>query len=293
MLTAQFFLQDPKFIVTLDGINSSYFKSKDNFGSANINAEQAMDLTANNINVTIPVQDTSPKTVSLVKQTSLKTADVARSQKPAVMINKPTASIAPMPKESTRLSLPKAALPASKPPPKQQQNEVVVDHSKPKIIRKKITAPKTDHEPPPPKKEPIKKEAITTLASKKSNIDTIKNKKEAVKKVNVTIKKSPTKTVNKALVAAALNSPGSRMHPPRKIRAKISGPEPDPPQSTKPQPIPVVTTKEVCKFWPQCKRGNSCIYLHPKSPRPVPSVNTPLPPLSKDKFKWTSHSASK
>merc|ERR1719331_2908189 len=111
-------LQDPKFIVTLDGINSSYFKSKDNFGSANINAEQAMDLTAkNNINVTIPVHDTSPKTVSLVKQTSLKTADVARSQKPAIMINKPTASIAPMPEESTRLSLPKAA---SKPPPKQQ-----------------------------------------------------------------------------------------------------------------------------------------------------------------------------
>ena len=243
-----------------------------------------MDLTAKNINVTIPVQDTSPKSVSLVKQTSLKTADVARSQKPAVMINKPTASIAPMPKESTRLSLPKAlpaSKPASKPPPK-QQNEVVVEHSKPKIIRKKITAPKNDHEPPPPKKE-----AITTLASKKT-IDAIRNKQEAVKKVNVTVKKSPTKTVNKAV--AALNSPGRQ--PPRKIRAKISGPEPDPPQS-KPQPIPVVTTKEVCKFWPQCKRGDSCIYLHPKSPRPVPSVNTPLPPLSKDKFKWTSRSASK
>ena len=288
--------------MTLDGINSSYFKSKDNFGSANISAEQAMDLTAkNNINVTIPVHDTSPKTVSLVKQTSLKTADVARSQKPAVMINKPTASIAPMPKESTRLSLPKSALPASKPPPKQQQNEVVVDHSKPKIIRKKITAPKTDHEPPPPKKEPVKKEAITTLASKKID-NTIRNKKEqAVKKVNVAVKtpitktvnktvKSPTKTVNKAVAALQTNSnPGSQR---KKIRAKISGPEPDPPQS-RPQPIPVVTTKEVCKFWPQCKRGDSCIYLHPKSPRPVPSVNTPLPPLSKDKFKWTSHSASK
>ena len=269
-----------------------------------------MDLTANNINVTIPVQDTSPKTVSLVKQTSLKTADVARSQKPAVMINKPTASIAPMPKESTRLSLPKAALPASKPPPKQQQNEVVVDHSKPKIIRKKITAPKTDHEPPLPKKEVIKKEAITTLASKKID-NTIRNKKEAVKKVNVVktpitktvtkaVKsptktvtktvKSPTKTVNKAVAALQQNSnPGSQR---KKIRAKISGPEPDPPQS-RPQPIPVVTTKEVCKFWPQCKRGDSCIYLHPKSPRPVPSVNTPLPPLSKDKFKWTSRSASK
>ena len=272
-----------------------------------------MDLTANNINVTIPVHDTSPKTVSLVKQTSLKTADVARSQKPAVMINKPTASIAPMPKESTRLSLPKAALPASKPPPKQQQNEVGVDHSKPKIIRKKITAPKTDHEPPPPKKEAIKKEAIkkeaikkeaiTTLASKKID-NTIRNKKEAaVKKVNVVVKtlatktvnkavKSPTKTVNKAVAALQLQNsqnPGSR----KKIRAKISGPEPDPPsQSNRPQPIPVVTTKEVCKFWPQCKRGDSCIYLHPKSPRPVPSVNTPLPPLSKDKFKWTSsHSA--
>jgi len=189
---------------------------------------------------------------------------------------------------------------------------VVVDHSKPKIIRKKITAPKTDHEPPPPKKEVIKKEAITTLASKKID-NTIRNKKEAVKKVNVVVKtpitktvnktvksptktvnkavKSPTKTVNKAVAALQQNSnPGSQR---KKIRAKISGPEPDPPQS-RPQPIPVVTTKEVCKFWPQCKRGDSCICLHPKSPRPVPSVNTPLPPLSKDKFKWTSHrSASK
>jgi len=112
--------------------------------------------------------------------------------------------------------------------------------------------------------------------------------KTPTKTVNKAVKSSPTKTVNKAVAVLQNNSnPGSR----KKIRAKISGPEPDPAQQSKPQPIPVVTTKEVCKFWPQCKRGDSCIYLHPKSPRPVPSVNTPLPPLSKDKFKWTSHSA--
>ena len=79
--------------------------------------------------------------------------------------------------------------------------------------------------------------------------------------------------------------------PKKVVRAKITAPEPDP------QPIPVVTTKEVCKFWPQCKFGDRCIHLHQKSSRPVPllSVNSALPPTKntlKDKFKWTA-SASK
>ena len=78
----------------------------------------------------------------------------------------------------------------------------------------------------------------------------------------------------------------------KKARKRITAPEPDP------SPIPTIITQEVCKFWPRCKRGSSCIYLHPKSPRPVPtsssstSISSSLPP-TRDKFKWTSSSTKK
>lgn len=69
----------------------------------------------------------------------------------------------------------------------------------------------------------------------------------------------------------------------KSVRKRITAPEPDA------KPIPVVTTKEVCKFWPRCKNGDNCVYLHPKSAKPVLSVNSALP-ANRDKFKWTSKS---
>ena len=196
-------MQDPKFIVTLDGINSSYFKH----GSSKHNealTEKSLKTTNNN----------------------------------AVQYNnKPAAIIAPMKHvshdstkaEPTIQNKPKPEV--TSPPPMNKS-------------RKRITAPE---------KSPVKKLKKTET---EKPLDFLK--KEVVKKVEE---------------AAKI----------KRIRPKITAPEPDP------SPIPVVTTKEVCKFWPRCKRGDSCIYLHPKSPRPVLNINTPLPPVSsKDKFKWTS-----
>merc|ERR1711881_579542 len=51
----------------------------------------------------------------------------------------------------------------------------------------------------------------------------------------------------------------------KKARKRITGPDDQKPQIQIPvsSSIPVVTTQEVCKFWPRCKRGTSCLCLHP------------------------------
>ena len=237
--------------MTLDGINSSYFKSKDN-PAPPPPVTGPMDLSAKSKTSTAP---------NAVQQHSGGGGNNGGAIiKPAnVITNKPTASIAPMPKE-IRPSLPKLSKQQNNQLEKQQKQIKTAavapkEDDKPKIrVRKKITGPKIDHE-----------------KQQQSSVETSSNTIRMG-----TMKMAPPATTSKITTSMADN---------KKVRAKITGPDPDP------QPIPVVTTKEVCKFWPQCKRGDSCIYLHPKSPRPVLSVNSPLPPLAKDKFKWTSSSS--
>merc|ERR1719219_1106911 len=136
-------LQDPKFIVTLDGINSSYFKSKDN-PAPPPPVTGSMDLSAKSKTSTAP---------NAVQQHSGGGGNNGGAIiKPAnVITNKPTASIAPMPKE-IRPSLPKLSKQQSNQLEKQQKQIKTAavapkEDDKPKMrVRKKITGPKIDHE---------------------------------------------------------------------------------------------------------------------------------------------------
>ena len=237
------------------------------------------------MNMSKPVQSTP---------TAVKNASVIKKPATAVIINKPTASIAPMPKkENVKPSLPNTIKP-QKPAAKNivtakissnsnlikkniKKETEVLPAQKPKVIRKKITAPKPDHV------ESNSQKPASKIASTPEKI--VKN-----------IKKEPSKAVkissNTDMISKNIKKEQSEEVTAEKkvVRAKITAPPPDP------RPIPVVTTK-CCRFWPQCKFGDRCIHLHQKSSRPVPllSVNSALPPTKntlKDKFKWTA-SASK
>ena len=151
------------------------------------------------------------------------------------------------------------------------------------------------------KKDPSKKET-TEVAKNVAVIAPMKHEPE----VESTKKVIKTEVVNKKKVATPPPTPP----PPKVVRKRVTAPSPEKPVAKKPRarisapdntvpepdskPIPVLTTKEECKFWPRCKRGDECLYLHPKAlltasgshvSKPI-STSTIMPP-AKDKFKWT------
>ena len=128
-----------------------------------------------------------------------------------------------------------------------------------------------------------KNKATAIIAPMMKDVSEIESFKKDVPKVEIEekvvvrkrISPPPPSDVEKVTIPTAVQ-------PVKKIRQRITAPVSDP----KPSPA-AVTAKEVCKFWPRCKRGDACIYLHPKSRKPVLNVNAPLPDVPKDKFKWT------
>ena len=219
--------------------------------------------------------------------TAVKNASVIKKPATGVIINKPTASIAPMPKkENVKPSLPntiKPQKPAAKSvvTPKISSNSnlikktikketEVLPEQKPKVIRKKITAPKPDHV-----ESNSQKPASKIASTSEIVVKNIKKEPSKAVKISDIISRNTRKEQSEEVTAEK-----------KVVRAKITAPRPDP------RPIPVVTTK-CCRFWPQCKFGDRCIHLRQKSSRPVPllSVNSSLPPTKntlKDKFKWTA-----
>ena len=133
--------------------------------------------------------------------------------------------------------------------------------------------------------KPVKKEEITKSNAKNvAVIAPMKHEPQVEKKPEV-------KKVSRKRITAPPKSPEKKPAV-AKQRQRITAPEPEEP-SEAPRPIPVVTTKEECKYWPRCKRGDECLYLHIKAPKAHPakpaSIHSPataMPP-DKAKFKWT------
>ena len=136
------------------------------------------------------------------------------------------------------------------------------------------------------KSKPIKKEV--TAKSSAKNVAVIAPMKH---EPHVEKKPEEVKKVERKRITAPAKSPEKKPAVVKK-RARITAPEPEKPGVEDPRPIPVVTTKEECKYWPRCKRGDECLYLHPKAPKPpakpasIHSQATVMPP-DKAKFKWT------
>jgi len=226
-------LEDPKFIVTLDGINSSYFK-KD---------------TADKVKIS--------------------------------MNNKPAAIIAPM-KHIAEVDTNKKSSSSSTP------TGTVAP-------RKRITAP-----------EPDSKDTAADEIDNITKNSSIKKENNEEKSNTTSSKKdsnSTTTTTNNTAIIKNIetNSGGGKVKIIKKERKRITAPEPEKPSpasiasTTTASAIPVITT-EVCKFWPRCNRGLNCLYLHPKSSKPVTmiksnsNINVSLS-QSKDKFKWSANSS--
>jgi len=66
-----------------------------------------------------------------------------------------------------------------------------------------------------------------------------------------------------------------------------------------PMPVPVSGgQRDVCRFWPRCRRGDTCFYYHPKSQAPATAVKTTtllaaskrVTAVNRGKFKWSSAS---
>ena len=153
------------------------------------------------------------------------------------------------------------------------------------------------------KKDPTKKETevaknVAVIAPMKHEPE-VESTKKVIKvednKVEATPPQTPPLSQNlKKVVRKRVTAPEKSPEKPVKKRARISAPEHVPEPDSK--PIPVLTTKEECKFWPRCKRGDECLYLHPKAPTMTasgPTVSKPslrtssIMPPAKDKFKWT------
>ena len=153
------------------------------------------------------------------------------------------------------------------------------------------------------KKDPTKKETevaknVAVIAPMKHEPE-VESTKKVIKvednKVEATPPQTPPLSQNlKKVVRKRVTAPEKSPEKPIKKRARISAPEHVPEPDSK--PIPVLTTKEECKFWPRCKRGDECLYLHPKAPTMTasgPTVSKPslrtssIMPPAKDKFKWT------
>merc|ERR1712223_830845 len=161
--------------------------------------------------------------------------------------------------------------------------------------RKRITAP-----------EPDSKDTAADEIDNITKNSSIKKENNEEKSNTTSSKKdsnSTTTTTNNTAIIKNIetNSGGGKVKIIKKERKRITAPEPEKPSpasiaSTTASAIPVITTQEVCKFWPRCNRGLNCLCLHPKSSKPVTmiksnsNINVSLS-QSKDKFKWSANSS--
>ena len=122
-------------------------------------------------------------------------------------------------------------------------------------------------------------------------------------------KVAPIKKVNDSSVNNNASSDKDNDKPKRK---RITAPEPEVAQSKvnilssssklvssiPPTLKPSSGSSDICKFWPNCTRGSSCFFYHPKKSSPVMASvpkssfhsSSPGSAGSRDKFRWTSAS---
>ena len=260
--------EDPTFIVTLEGIDKAYFKQK------RAAAAEAGDAKASAAPTSVAAVQQQPK----VSKGVLKGA-IGSTSLPLV--------ISPVKKGAADTK--KTAAPAAKSTPATKLGEASGDASS-------KAQPGQQKKPPPPAASAA---ADASKASKKPTAP-VAPMKIRVKPEKAASRPGQEQSSSSSAVPAkkpeAKVAPVSRQQPPQSKpsdkpkRTRITAPEPDRPAARHSDPLSSSSfpstpapdsSSEVCRFWPNCTRGDKCFYAHPSSSssyEPRSSRRPPHPP---------------